>query len=116
MRIFATSSPTERATPDALMRDMEEEVATGRDFYRQGLIVQAYMDPEYSRTFMILEAPSIEAARARFDAYPQVREGLIRFEFTPLIGMPAVAQVHTAEGTPTPDWWPTPDAERTDGS
>lgn len=113
MRIFATSIPTDKATPDALMRDMEEEVAAGRAFYREGLIVQAYMDPEYSRTFMILEAPSVDAARAKFDAYPQVHEGLIRFEFTPLIGMPAVAQVHEADGTPMPDWWPTPDEEST---
>lgn len=110
MRIFATSTPTERATPDALMLGMEEEVAAGRAFYRDGLIVQAYMDPDYARTFMILEAPSVEAAKARFDNYPQVREGLIRFEYTPLIGMPAVGQVHEADGTAMPDWWPAPGA------
>lgn len=106
MRIFATSTPTELATPEALMRDMDAEVAAGRAFYREGLIVQAYMDPAYTRTFMILEAESVEAARARFETYPQVREGLIRFEFTPLIGMPAIAQVHEAERAPLPAWWP----------
>lgn len=106
MRIFATSSPTEKATPELLMSDMEEEVAAGRAFYQEGLILQAYMDPEYTRTFMILEAPSVEAAKARFDTYPQVEKGLIRFEFTPLIGMPAIAQVHEADGTPRPAWWP----------
>lgn len=107
MRIFATSTPTAKATPEALMGDMEDEVAAGRAFYRDGLIVQAYMDPAYTRTFMILEADSVAAAKARFDAYPQVREGLIEFSFTPLIGMPAIAQVHEAEGTQLPDWWPT---------
>jgi hypothetical protein len=106
MRIFATSTPTAKATPDALMQDMEEEIAAGRGFYSEGLIVQAYMDPDYTRTFMILEAESVEAAKARFDTYPQVREGLIEFTFTPLIGMPAVSQVHEAKGTPLPDWWP----------
>lgn len=106
MRIFATSRPTAKATPEALMSDMDAEVAAGRDFYREGLIVQAYMDPQYTRTFMILEAPSVEAAKARFDTYPQVREGLIEFEYWPLIGMPAVAQVHEADGKPLPDWWP----------
>ena len=35
------------------------------------------MDPEYTQTFMILEAESIEMAKARFDTYPQVKAGLI---------------------------------------
>lgn len=78
-------------------------------FYREGLILEAYMDRNYSRTFMILEAPSVEAAKARFDTFPHVRAGLISFEFTPLTGMPAVAQVHEAEGTALPDWWPDED-------
>ncbi|GGA58742.1 hypothetical protein [Sphingomonas psychrolutea] len=106
MRIFATSKPTASATTEELMADMEDEIAAGRRFYREGLIVEAYMDPHYSRTFMILEAESVEAAKARFDTYPQVRQGLIEFEYWPLIGMPAVAQVHEAEGTPMPLWWP----------
>lgn len=106
MRIFATSKATDKATTAALMADMDVEVAKGRAFYREGLIVQAYMDPDYSRTFMILEAPSIAAAKAQFDTYPQVAEGLIAFDYTPLIGMPAVAQVHQEDGTPLPDWWP----------
>jgi hypothetical protein len=106
MRIFATSRPTAKATPETLMQDMREEVAKGREFYRQGLIVEAYMDPAYSRTFMILESESVEAAEALFDTYPQVKAGQIEFEFTPLIGMPAVAQVHEQQGTPLPAWWP----------
>lgn len=106
MRIFATSKPTDKATAEALIADMDDEIAKGREFYREGLIVEAYMDPDYRRTFMILEAPSVAAAKARFDTYPQVAEGLIAFEFVPLIGMPAIAQVHEADGTPLPDWWP----------
>lgn len=106
MRIFATSKPTAKATPETLMQDMEEEVAKGRAFYQDGLILQAYMDPGYTRTFMILEAPSVEAAKAQFDSYPQVKAGLIEFDFIPLIGMPAIAQVHEAKGSTLPDWWP----------
>jgi len=88
------------------MADMEDEVAAGRRFYRDGLILQAYMDTDYTRTFMILEAESVEAAKARFETYPQVREGLIAFEYTPIIGMPAVSQVHAEDGTALPGWWP----------
>jgi hypothetical protein len=55
---------------------------------------------------MILEAPSVEAAKARFDTYPQVQAGVIEFEYVPLIGMPAIAQVHEQDGTVLPGWWP----------
>ncbi len=106
MRIFASSRPTAKATPENLMANMDEEVAKGREFYADGLIVQAFMDPAYTRTFMILEAPSVEAAQARFSENPQVAEGLIEFEFVPLIGLPAIAQVHEKEGSPLPAWWP----------
>ena len=109
MKIFAASVPTEGATAEMLMKDMEAEVAKGRQFYEEGLIVQAYMNPEYTRTFMILEAESIDAAKARFDEYPHVKAGLISFSFTPLIGMPAVSQVHERRGEALPSWWPESD-------
>lgn len=106
MLIFATSMPTGHGDPQAFSDTMAAEVECGRAFYREGLIVQAYMDPTYTRTFMLLDAPSIEAAKARFDTYPQVVAGLIRFEYEALIGMPAVADVHRLDGRPLPDWWP----------
>lgn len=106
MRIFATSRASPAATPEQLMADMDAEVAKGRELYADGLIVQAYMDPDYTRTFMVLEAPSVAAAAARLAEYPQVRAGLISFDLTPLIGMPAVAQAHEATGEPLPSWWP----------
>ncbi len=106
MRIFATSRPTAAATAEVLMAEMEAEVEAGRSFYADGLIVEAYMDSAFERTFMILEAESVAAAKAMFDTYPHVRAGLIAFEFTPLIGMPAVRRHHEAQGSALPDWWP----------
>ena len=112
MKIFATSRPTTRATPEALQADMDEEIAVGRKLYEDGVIEQAYMEPEYERTFMILEAASVDDAKARFAAYPQVQHGLIAFEFVPLIGMPAVQAVVEAGKLPRPAWWP----DRADGT
>lgn len=106
MRIFATSNETAAATPENLRATMDEEIAVGKRLYLDGIIVEAYMDSAFARTFMILEAPSVEAARAAFAAYPQVREGLIAFEFIPIIGMPAVALAHQEQGTTLPFWWP----------
>lgn len=110
MRIFATSYETAAATAEKLQATMTEEIEVGKRLYRDGIIVQAYMDPAYERTFMILEAPSIDVAREAFAAYPQVREGLIAFDFIPLIGMPAVAGFHAEQGTALPTWWPNSDS------
>lgn len=106
MRILATSRPTAAATPEALQDDMDAEIAQGATFYEQGLIREAYMDPGYERTFMLLDAPSVEAAREAFAAFPQVANGLIEFEFTELIGLPAIAAVHDKRGDQPPAWWP----------
>jgi hypothetical protein len=106
VRIFASSHLTAAATPENLAATMVEEIAAGKRLYQYGVILQAYADPELRRTFMIVEAPSIEAARDAFEAYPQVRAGLIAFDFVPLIGLPAIATVHRENGMPLPDWWP----------
>lgn len=111
MRIFASSKTTAKATPEALRDDMDAEVAVGKRLFEQGLIVQAYMDPSYTDTYMILEAASIADAKASFDTYPLVRAGLIVYEFTPVVGMPAVAQSLQERNQPQPGWWPAdPDA------
>ena len=106
MRIFATSQRTANATNEALGASMAEEIAVGRSLYESGVIVEAFMDPTYERTFMILEAADVAAARAAFASYPQVRDGLITFDFVPLVGMPAVSAVHEAMRLPDPAWWP----------
>jgi hypothetical protein len=106
MRIFATSTPTSRMTPENATEDMDAEIEAGRRFVAEGLIQMAWMDTGYTRTFMILEAPSIADAKARFDTYPQVRSGLIAFEYVPVVGMPAVLMELQAQGRSTPDWWP----------
>lgn len=106
MRIFATSKPVPSAAIEELMKDMDEEIAKGRELYEQGVIIEAYMDTEYSRTFMIVEAENIEAAKRRFDEYPQVKSGLITFDFVQLVGMPAIAEVHQNRGDALPKWWP----------
>lgn len=106
MRILATSRPTAAATPEALAADMDAEIAQGARFYEQGLIVEAYMDRGYERTFMLLDAPDVATAQEAFQAYPQVAAGLITFDFVELVGMPAVAAVHRDRGDALPGWWP----------
>lgn len=106
MRILAISSPTAAATAEALAADMDAEIAQGVAFYEQGLIVQAYMDTGYEQTFMLVEAESVEAVAEQFARFPQVAAGLIAFAYTPLVGLPAIAQVHEGRGEPMPEWWP----------
>lgn len=106
MRILAISRPTDAATPEALLTDMDAEIAQGIAFYEQGLIRQAYMDTAYERAYMLVEAPSVEAVAEQFARYPQVAEGLIAFDYVPVVGLPAIAQVHEGRGEPLPEWWP----------
>lgn len=106
MKIFATSVPHPDATLEQLAEDMDAEIAQGKQFYLDGLIEQAYMDPTYTRTYMVLEASDVETAAAAFDAYPQVAAGLISFTFTPLVGLPAIADAERARGGQLPSWWP----------
>ena len=106
MQFLATTRIALDATPEQLAATMDEEIAVGKRLYRNGTILQAYADTGRRRTFMVVEAPNADAARATFDAYPQVRAKLIELEIVPLIGLPAIASVHEDDGSPLPDWWP----------
>lgn len=106
MKIFAHSRPTATATPDALAHDMDREVATGRRYYEEGFIEQAYMDVSFTETFMILEAENVDAARTKLAEYPHVKRGLIAFEVVPIVGLPAVERSFSEAKLPRPAWWP----------
>lgn len=106
MRFLASSAPTAAATPKALAADMDAEIAKGRKLYEDGIVLEAYMSPDYAQAFLLLDAPDAAAAEAILGEYPQVREGLITFAVQPLVGLPAVEQSHEQAGTPLPAWWP----------
>lgn len=108
MRFFATTHLTADATPERLAATIEEEIAVGKRLYRNGIILEAYADTDRRRTFMIVEAPNLDAARETFDAYPQIRAGYIAVDVIPLIGLPAIESVHAEDGSPLPHWWPAP--------
>jgi hypothetical protein len=107
MRIFATSQANSGATAAELSANLDQEIAVGAAFYEDGLIREAFMDTTREHTYMILEARSVQAAQDAFTRYPHVKAGLISFEFTELIGLPAVSKVHESRGEPLPSWWPT---------
>jgi hypothetical protein len=106
MRIFATSKANVGATAAELSANLDQEIRVGAVLYEEGLIREAFMDTKREHTYMILEAPTIQAAKDAFARYPHVEAGLISFEFTELIGLPAVSKVHESRGEPVPSWWP----------
>lgn len=108
MKILAISEPKCEAALEAADELMDAEIAKARQFYLDGLIEQAYMDFSYTRAYLIMEAPSLAAARTQVDSYPRVIAGCIRFTLIPLVGMPAVASVEHERGNPLPAWWPGP--------
>jgi uncharacterized protein YciI len=111
MRFLATTHVTSNATPEQLAATLDEEIAVGKRLYRNGVILQAYADTDRRRTFMIVEAPNLDAARETFDAYPQVRANLLAVDVVALIELPAIASVHAEDGNALPDWWPAPEKE-----
>jgi hypothetical protein len=108
VKILAISEPTWETALDAASDLMDAEIAKAQQFYLDGLIEQAYMDFSYTRAYLIIEAPSLSAARTQVDSYPRVIAGAIRFTLIPLVGMPAVASVERQRGHPLPSWWPGP--------
>ncbi len=106
MRILAISKSTPKATPEALTRGMNDEVAKGKQFFEQGFIIEGYMDPTYTEAYMILESPSVEEARITLASYPNTQAGLNTWDLFPLIGLPAISQSLQDRHLPLPTWWP----------
>ena len=90
--ILAIGKVTDKATPAAMQREMQGEVAAGQRLFEQGVIVEGYMDANYTNVYLLLECESVSAAEAACATYPLVQLGMLAFEFIPLLGLPAIKQ------------------------
>ena len=106
MRILAISNVTEKATPEAMQREMQAELAAGKRLFEQGVILEGYVDTHYTNVYLLLECESVAAAEQACLIYPLVQAGMLTFTFTPLLGLPAVKQSLNERNLPLPDWWP----------
>lgn len=106
MRILAVSKTLSRATPEALQRARKAETERGKQLFEQGVILEGYMDATFTIAYMLLECASVEEAEALCATYPMVQAGFITFEYTPLVGLPAIEQSLQERHLPLPTWWP----------
>jgi len=100
MRFLAIGRHTAAYTAEAAEALMAAEMGTASDLYREGVLREGYMDESYSDAVLLLDAADLQAASEQLTRYPMVRAGLIEFEITPLVGLPAIADAGR------PAWWP----------
>lgn len=83
---------------------MNAEMDTALHLYQEGVLHEAYMDDTYTSAVLLLDANDLAAATDQLSRYPMVRNGLIQFQLTPLVGLPAIKDDRQPNGRPL--WWP----------
>ena len=107
MRFLAVGQHTATYTAEAAQALMPAEMRMAHDLYREGVIREAYMDHSYSDAVLLLDATDLHRATEQLSRYPMVRAGLIQFQITALVGLPAITDANQPTGRPV--WWPDSD-------
>ena len=85
MRILVLPKPVEGVTREAMMPHADAEIRAVWDLYAQGIARELYeRRDEPGRVLMMLESPSVEAARDALATLPFARLRLIDFDLIPL--------------------------------
>ena len=100
MKLLALSVRQPGASFDDIQRLQVPEVTMVWQMQQEGFLREIYFDPDRPAVTLILEAESIEAARARLAQLPMVEAGLIDFDLIKL-GHYAQIQALFAKGETT---------------
>ena len=84
MKILAIDTVLPEATPEKIKENFLKEVNHTMNMYLADVVREIYFRQDRSGTVLMLEAPSLEDARAMLDKLPMVKAGLINFELIPL--------------------------------
>lgn len=82
--VMALLKVTPGVTRDAIMKVMQDEVRDTVQLYLDGHITQWYSRADSNGVVFMLNATSVEAAKAMTDGLPLVKAGLASFDFIPL--------------------------------
>ena len=104
MRFLAIGHHTATYTAEAAEALMSAEMRIAGDLYQERIIREAYMDQSYSDAVLLLDAIDLDTVTEHLNRYPMVRAGIIQFQITPLVGLPAI--IDADQPTSWPDWWP----------
>jgi len=83
---------------------MPAEMSTASELYREQFIREGYMDVSYTEAVLLIDADDPATVTDQLNRYPLVKGGLIQFEITRLVGLPAITVANQASHPPA--WWP----------
>lgn len=67
------------------------------ELYLEGLVREAFFRADRKSAVLVIEAPTIDDARAALDTLPFVREELIRFRLIPLVPYTGFARLFASQ-------------------
>ena len=84
MKILAIDKVLPEATPEKVKENFMKDVNHTVKMYLADVVREIYFRQDRSGTIMMLEAPTLDDARAMIDKLPMVQAGLIAFDLIPL--------------------------------
>ncbi len=88
MKIIAIEKEFEGHTADDFQPHLEDEARQVWELYKNGVIREIYFQAEQKSAVLILECESLMEAKEKLVTLPLVKEGLIYFDFIPLVPYP----------------------------
>ena len=84
MRFVSICSPVDGAGMDQFQPYLDAEVRYGWDNYKNGTFREMYFRQDVLGVVVMVEADSLDAARAAVENFPLARAGLVSFETIPV--------------------------------
>lgn len=84
MRFVCICRPVEGAGMEQFQPHLEAEVRYGWDNYKNGTFREIYFRQDVLSVVVMVEADSLEAARAAVEGFPLAKAGLVTFETIPV--------------------------------
>jgi len=88
MKILALEREISDTTSHQFAPHLKAEAASVWKLYKRGGLREIYFREDRNEAVLILECTGMEAAQQILDTLPLVKEGLIEFEFIPLVPYP----------------------------
>ncbi|AAS96893.1 hypothetical protein [Nitratidesulfovibrio vulgaris] len=84
MKILAIDKVRDKATPERIRELFLKEISQCVRLYLADVVREMYFRQDRSGTVLVLEAPSVDDARAMLRELPLVREKQVEFDLIPL--------------------------------
>ncbi|OOF57287.1 superoxide dismutase [Rodentibacter myodis] len=97
MRILVLDVPREGVTPTDYTPQLLNEIKQGWALLKSDIIREIYMRQDRPGVVIVLEAESVEKAKAICDEFPLAKAGLIDFQYIPFSNYLFVEQLFANE-------------------